>query len=619
MPTFRQQLKPRFAALAIVIVMVMGLLLARLWTMQVLQGSAYAQQSEQNRVRIVTTAAPRGRILDRNGVPLVTNRGTMAVVVAPSAAKNPALLNRLSAILSIPVADILAKVSTVKESALTPRTVAIDVPMPAVAYIEEHASSFPGVEVAVQAVREYPRGSLAAHVLGYTGEASEDELNAPGSTLVPGDIVGKAGAEAQFEGVLQGDRGTRSLEVDAMGRPHRVIDNVAPVAGGDVKLTIDSKVQKIAESALAQAMIDAHKAKFPKAHAGAAVAVDVTTGEVLAMASLPTYDPSAFLGGVPQKTWTKLTDKNSEYQLTNRVIQAQYPAASTFKAMTGLAGLEEGVITPSTTFVCRGKWTDMGKQWPKWCWNHGGHGAEVFATAIRDSCDVYFYNVAYKFYKMGGERLQKFARRFGFGADSGVDLPGEASGRVPDAKWKSSYNANYPEMQQWLPGDTVNLGIGQGDLLVTPMQLVDAYAGIANGGDVMKPHVLKAVLGADGKPVGDKAKPEVAFHTNVSQANLARMRHALALVTQPGGTAAGAFRGFPIAVAGKSGTAQVYGKDDLAWFVGFAPASNPKYCVAVVVEQGGHGGSVAGPAARQILAALLGKKVTHVTATDNSR
>jgi penicillin-binding protein 2 len=259
----------------------------------------------------------------------------------------------------------------------------------------------------------------------------------------------------------------------------------------------------------------------------------------------------------------------------------------------------------------------MGKQWPKWCWNHAGHGAESFAGAIADSCDVYFYNVGYKFYKMGGEKLQKFARKFGFGADSGIDLPGEASGRVPDAKWKSAYNENYPEMQRWLPGDTVNLAIGQGDLLVTPMQLVDAYAGIANGGKVMKPHVLKQVLGPDGKAVL-KGKREVAFDTKTSAGNLATMKSSLVRVTQ-GGTANAVFRTFPITVAGKTGTAQVYGKDDLAWFVGFAPARSPKYAVAVVVEQGGHGGSVAGPAARQILAALLGEKITHVTATDRSR
>jgi penicillin-binding protein 2 len=616
-PDFRQQLKPRFAALGIIFVLVLGLLLARLWTMQVLQGPKYREQSVGNRVREVSSEAPRGRILDRHGKPLVSNRATKAVLVPPSASEDTTLMSRLSMVLSMPAADIKKKVDSVRESALTPRTVAIDVPMSAVAYIEEHTSEFPGVEVRVRAVRRYPQGRVAAHVLGYAGEANEADLSAAGSTLVPGDIVGKAGAESQFENVLQGDRGRRLLEVDARGTPHRVIEEIAPVAGRDIRLTIDSNVQRVTESALDQALTDAHKDGFPKAKGAAAVAVDIRTGEVLSMASLPSYDPKLFLGGVSDKQWKKLTNDKSEYPLTNRVIQAQYPAASTFKAMTGLAGLEYGVIVPASTFVCKGRWTDMGKQWSKWCWNHYGHGGENLPMAIRDSCDVYFYNVGYRFYKKRGEKLQKFARRFGFGVSSGVDLPGEAVGRIPDAKWKSSYNENYPEMQQWLPGDTVNMAIGQGDLLVTPLQIANAYAGIANGGRVMRPHVLKAVLGPDGKAVL-KTKPKVAFDTKVSKGHLATMKTSLVMVTQSG-TAMSAFRTFPITVAGKSGTAEVYGKDDLAWFVGFAPAQHPKYCVAVVVEQGGHGGSVAGPAVRQILASLLGQEVTHVTATDTSR
>jgi penicillin-binding protein 2 len=607
-----------------VVLLVLGLLLAQLWTMQVLHGSAFAEQSVENRVRTVTTAAPRGRILDRNGKPLVTNRATMAVVLAPTVPRNAkeqasydALINRLSVVLTMPVADIRKRIASVKESALTPRTIAVDVSMPTVAYIEEHSSDFPGVEVRTQAVRQYPQGALAAHVLGYTGDASDAELNAEGSTLVSGDIVGKAGAEAQFESVLQGDRGRRVLEVDATGKAQRVIQDIAPVQGRDIKLTIDSRIQKVTEKALAQALKDAHAQNFNKARAGAAVALDVKTGEVLAMASAPSYNPKIFLNGISDKTWTKLTDKSSEYPLTNRAIQAQYPGASTFKAVVGLAGLESGLITPNTTFICQGRWTGMGKQWPKWCWDHYGHGAESLITAVRDSCDIYFYNVGYKFYKAGGEQLQKYARKFGFGSDSGIDLPGEASGRVPDIKWKKQYNLDYPEMQQWLPGDTVNMSIGQGDLLVTPLQLADLYAGIANGGHIMKPHVLKSVLAPTGKPV-IKTKPTVAYNMKVSASHLSTMRAGLLAVTQSG-TAMSAFRTFPVAVAGKSGTAQVYGKDDLALFVGYAPAAHPKYCVAVIVEQGGHGGSVAAPAVRQILAKLLGQQVVHVTATDTSR
>jgi len=430
--------------------------------------------------------------------------------------------------------------------------------------------------------------------------------------------VGKAGAEAEFEKVLQGDRGQRLIEVDAQGRPQRILQNTDPVPGHDVVLTIDSRVQAVTEHALQQAMKDAHKAKFPHAEAGAAVAVDVRTDEIISMASLPTYDPRLFLNGVSNKQWASLTATGSQYPLENRAIMGLYPAASTFKAMTGLAGLQSGVISPSTTVDCTGRWTEMGKQWAKWCWDHAGHGPEQFYGAVRDSCDFYFYHVGYLLYQSGGEKLQKFARSFGFGELSGIDLPGEASGRVPDPAWKKSYFQNYPEMQGWNPGDTVNMAIGQGDLLVTPLQLVDCYAGIANGGKVMRPHVLKAVLGPDGKPVLTY-QPKVAFDGKVSASNLATMRSALAAVTKQGGTGAGAFAGFPIAVAGKTGTAQVAGKDDYAWFVGFAPANNPKYAVAVLIEQGGHGGSVAGPAAREIFSALFGQKVVHVSASDSSR
>jgi penicillin-binding protein 2 len=541
----------------------------------------------------------------------------MAVVVAPTVKNDDKLIARLSTVLNMPVADIKERASSVKEAPLASRTIAIDVPMAAVSYISEHEAEFPGVEVRTKAVRKYPQGTLAAHVLGYAGEVSQTELEAADSPYQYGDIVGKAGAEKSFEKVLQGDRGRQLIEVDAMGRARRVVSESDPVAGRDVVLTIDSKVQAVTEKALAQAMDDAHKAKFPKAKAGAAVAIDVRTGEIVAMASMPTYDPELFLGGISEKNWKTLNSKESEFPLTNRAISAQYPAASTFKAMTGLAGLEAGFTSAGATYDCKGIWVGMGEQWKKYCWDHAGHGIETFMNGIRDSCDTVFYEIGYRFYKDKGEKLQKFARRYGFGAKSGIDLPGEVEGRVPDAAWKAKYNENYPEFQQWLPGDTVNLAIGQGDLLVTPLQLLDCYAGIANGGKVMRPHIIKQVLDAKGTPVLT-AQPEVAFDTKTSQRNLATMKTALVSVTEVG-TGKGAFVGFPVTVAGKTGTAQVAGKDDMALFVGFAPAEKPRYAVVVIIEEGGHGGSVAGPAARQILAACLGQKIEHVTATDASR
>ena len=628
MPSFQQQLKGRYAVLGLVVLCVLGLLLIKLWTMQVLNGSAFAAQAVNNRVRLVTTTAPRGRILDAKGKLLVSNKATMAVFVDPAFSRvaqasklvtNTPLFNRLSAVLNMPVADVESEAFNVREQALAPRMVALNVTQQAAAYISEHPSLFEGVEVRAEPIRQYPQGALAAHVVGYAGEVSEEQIADSNSTngYQYGDIVGKAGAEAQFEKVLQGDRGQRLVEVDAQGRAQRVIQNADPTPGHDVELTIDSKVQKVTEQALLTALDDAHKAKFPAAHAGAAVAVDVHTGAVIAMASVPTYDPSLFLSSISSKQWASLTATDSYYPLNNRAITGLYPAASTFKVMTALSALHGGQITPNTTVDCTGHWTEMGKQWAKWCWDHYGHGPEELYGAIRDSCDFYFYHVGYLLYKSGGEKLQKTARLFGFGEQSGIDLPGELSGRVPDPAWKTSYFQNYPEMQGWNPGDTVNMAIGQGDLLVTPLQLADCYAGIANGGKVMTPHILKQVLGSDGKPVLTY-QPKVAFSTHYSASELATIRSALLAVTTTG-TGKGAFSGFPVEVAGKTGTAQVAGKDDYAWFVGFAPANNPKYAVAVMIEQGGHGGSIAGPAARQIFASLLGEKITHVTATDVSR
>ncbi|MDP2234622.1 MAG: penicillin-binding protein 2, partial [Actinomycetota bacterium] len=285
MPSFRQDLKGRFAALALVVLLVLGALTLRLWSMQVISGAEYRTMAEDNRVREITLDAPRGRILDRNGLPLVTNRATLAVSVARSARDDEDLLGRLSTVLGMPAAEIKEKVSSVKEEALRPRVVMIDASQQVVAYLSEHESEFPGVEIQVIPVREYPMGSLAAHALGYTGEISEDQLAEPAFVeYALGDVVGKSGSEAQFESALQGDRGYRRIEVDAKGQPRRTIEEVEPIAGRDVVLTIDSNVQKVAEEALQRALADAHKDKFVNARAGAAVALDIKTGEVLAMA-----------------------------------------------------------------------------------------------------------------------------------------------------------------------------------------------------------------------------------------------------------------------------------------------------------------------------------------------
>jgi penicillin-binding protein 2 len=615
---FREQLKPRYAAFGIILLSVLGLLLFRAWSMQVLSGDRFAAAAENNRVREIAIDAPRGRILDRNGEPLVTNRATLGVTVSPTAKDDEDMLYRLSVVLEMPLDEVKERVASTREAALKPRLVAVDVPMSTVAYLSEHEADFPGVEVSVVPVREYPNGTLGAHVLGYTGEISEESLKSGDMEgYVLGDIVGKSGAEAQFESVLQGEKGYRRIEVDAVGSPRHVLEEAEPVAGRDVVLTIDLEVQRVAEEALARALAEARADDFKDARAGAAVAIDIETGEVLAMASVPTYDPALFIGGISTKDWEALNAKDSEYPLNNRAIQAQYPPASTFKAITGMAGLEYGVTSTGHSYYCSGRWTGQGEEWSKFCWNRRGHGPVGFSRGVAESCDIVFYEIGHSFYKRGKEELQVFSRRFGLGSQLGIDLPGEVSGRIPDARWKAEFNADYPEYRQWLPGDTVNISIGQGDLLTTPLQMAAVYAGIANGGDVMRPHVLKEVLDSKGEPVR-AYEPEVAFSSEVSESILRTMHSALLDVTEEG-TGASAFRGFDARVAGKTGTAEVAGKDDYAWFTAYAPADDPQYAVAVVLEQGGHGGAIAAPAAREILAALLGLPVEHVQATDVSR
>jgi penicillin-binding protein 2 len=618
MTTFSEQLKGRFAMLGLVVLLVLGSLLVRLWSMQVLSGTSYALQSNNNRIRTITVDTPRGRILDRNGVPLVTNRAVMTVTGDPTIITDTKLMTRLSTVLGMPVADIKKKIESYKTERLKPRVLAADVPMTTVAYLVEHAPEFPGVAVQEGAVRQYPLGSLASHVLGYTGEISEQQLAAeklPDYRL--GDIVGKTGIEAQYDKVLQGEKGFQIFEVDAQGRKKRIVSEGKAIPGKDVVLTIDSGVQAVTEQALNDAIAEAHRLNFTKARAGAAVVLDLRTGEVLAMASAPTYDPNQFIGGIKPDVWASMTATDSEYPLNNRAIMAAYPPASTFKAITGMAALQNGLVQAHSGFLCKGKWTTLGEAWSKWCWLHSGHGNIDFTEGIVQSCDSVFYEVGYRLYKAKGEPLQTFAKSMGLGSKTGIDLPGEVPGRVPDAAWKKAYNANYPEAQAWVGGDTVNMAIGQGDLLASPLQMASYYGALGDNGKVVKPHLLKAVLGADGTPTLE-AKPEITHDPGITAANLATMRGALVGVTTRG-TAKAVFAGFPYQVAGKTGTAQVNNKDDYAWFAAYAPANSPRYAVVVLVEQGGHGGSVAGPAARQILSKLLNVKYTPVHAVDLSR
>lgn len=595
----------------------LGALFVKLWSMQVISGKDYTAKAEENRITEYTTVAPRGRIFDRNGVELVGNRSSFAVLISADEQSNKKVIRRLSNVLGIPRETVAAKAADSSSGAQADRLIALDVDERAVAYISEKPTAFPGVKVEARTVRTYPQGTMAAHVLGYAGTISQDELSKQdGShTYESGDTVGKDGAEQAFESYLQGDRGVKRVEINAAGEVVGTVDSIDPVRGNDVRLTIDSKVQKVAEEALQNAFGDASRAGYHNASAGAIVCLDATNGEVIAMASAPTYDPAEFVDGVSSDTWERLTDENSDYPLSNRCIAGLYPAASTFKGFTGLAGLEHKFASTTKIWDCKGTWTGFGKAWPQKCWNLNGHGHIGFHHGIVESCDVVFYEIGKQFYNIKGSDtvLQEYLEDWGFGSVTGIELSGEQEGRVPTPEWKKAYNRDAPESQAWQPGDMTNLIIGQGDLLVTPLQIACGYAGLATG-TIPKPVLLHSVLAEDGKTVvvdgsrfyGSNFKPKY------KKANLEIMRSGFEGVVSEG-SVKGVFSGMGVQSAGKTGTGEVAGKDNYAWYVGYAPAKKPKYVCACIIEQGGAGATSAAPAVRSVLAKALGKSSKHVS------
>jgi penicillin-binding protein 2 len=581
-------------------------ILTRLWFLQGIEAKTYRQLAEQNRTRILPIEAPRGVIFDRHGQLLVKNRLSLTVSLSQKQAGNHRLISKLAKLLSVSKKEIKKQLKSKKSSDLRAKPIRRDVSVEVVSYIQEHQKQFPGVRIKVEPVRQYTNGSLASHVLGYVGEISDQELKLKSfSSYRPGELVGKDGVEKSYENVLHGNNGYEVIEVNAANKPVKLLRKTNPSPGNDLKLTIDKDIQLSAEQALAKGIEKVKKGKYKHADAGAAVVMSPKNGEILAMASYPGYDPTNFVTGISSDLWSKLTSKESHFPLNNRAIMSSYPIGSTFKVVTAAAGLATGVVNPSSVVVCRGRWSGFGKRWLKWGWKRSGHGAVKLVTAIKVSCDIYFYEVGYRIYRRGQEELQQWARRFGLGKKTEVDLPGETAGRVPDKKWKRQWNKNWPENQAWFPGDTVNLAIGQGDLLVTPLQLANIYAAIANGGLLYQPHVVKEVLATNGKD-SYQIPSKVIGKLDLPAKSIQIIGTGLREVTKKGGTAGSVFRGFPVPVAGKTGTAEVIGKDDFAFFVAYAPADDPQYVVAVVIEQGGHGGSAAAPVAKEIFSDIFG-------------
>jgi penicillin-binding protein 2 len=624
----------RTSIVGVVVFALFSALFARLWYLQVASADRFHAAASKNAIREIREAAPRGRILDAQGNVLVDNRVENDITIDRkiSTKDRTKVLATLSSLLGVPVGTLEVNLNDPRISPYTPVPVATDVPYDKLAWVAEHKQDLPGVRAEAVPIRRYPNGALAAHVLGYVGEINADELTrqAVKGEYALGDTIGKSGVELSYEADLRGTPGVRRVEVDATGRVIRTLSNRAPVPGHDVRLTLDMKVQQTAEAALQQGMESARQTQDKEyklgyrtfaAPAGAVVVLDAATGSVVAMASNPAFDPNQFVHGIPQSTWAAWQDARSGFPLLNRAVSGQYAPGSTFKLITAVAGLTSGDLSAGKTINDKGSYvypTDPNRKF--WNDGHASYGRVDLGRAIAVSSDVYFYTVGgdlyyrWKHQQQGGDALQTTARRWGFGASTGISLPNEATGRIPDAAWKQQiHGANpaafpYPD---WLPGDDILSAVGQGDVLVTPIQLASAYATFANGGTRYSPRLADAVLDVRGKEI--RALPAIDLgHVEVPE-RPTLLAGFTGVVEDTKGTAAQVFAGFPTGlVAGKTGTAQVQGKQSTAWFVGMTPAADPKYVVLAMVEEGGYGAQTAAPVARAVMEQINQLPVTPV-------
>ena len=463
-----EKVRNRFVGMGVFAIAVFGTLAAKIFSMQVVSGSDYAKQAQQNLYTSVSTAAPRGRILDANGLALVRNRASLTVLADGDVAADRSLVQRLSVLLGIPHNIVRQRIQDTSSGAQSQRVVASDVSLRDAAFISEHTDAFPGIVTQTRTVREYPWGALAAHVLGYTGPVSQDDqkIQLAGSDIELGDIVGKAGVEASYESLLAGDHGKRTVLTDADGTILQVVSEIDPTKGNDIYLTINAPVQQVADKALAALIAPSGTIGSGKGTAGSLVCLDATTGGVVAMANFPTYTPESFIGGISQEVWDLFSTEASHYPLLNRSIAGTYPAASTFKAFTGMAGLKHGFVDATRQWDCQGIWTGFGTEFPQACWNTSGHGHLDFHQGVVVSCDTVFYEIAKSFYtargSVGNTAMQDFIMKFGFGKTTGIDLAGEETGRIPTPEWKAEYFKDVPEEATWMPGDISNMAIGQG-------------------------------------------------------------------------------------------------------------------------------------------------------------
>lgn len=589
------------------VLVLLAILLVRFAYLQMVRHDHYQTLAESNRISVVPIVPNRGLILDRNGVVLAHNYSGYTLEITPNrTADLEATINELSTLVEITPKDrkrfkkLLAERRNFETLMIRSRLSDEEV-----ARFAAQQYRFPGVEIKARLFRDYPYGEKTAHLIGYVGRINQTDVaqleeNDLAANYRGSDYIGKTGLEQSYESELHGVTGVEQVEVDSGGRAVRRLSRAPPVSGNMLVLSIDAKLQEIAFQSFGN-------------YRGALVAIDPNNGEVLAFVSKPGYDPSLFIDGIDTQSWDELNN-SPDTPLNNRALRGQYPPGSTIKPFMALAGLHYGERAPDLTISDPGYFTLPGSSHQYRDWKKEGHGSVDMFKSIVVSCDTYYYGLATD---LGIDRIASYLPRFGFGKKTGIDLDGETSGLLPSQEWKKRRYG-----QKWYAGDTVSVGIGQGYNLVTPMQLALATATLANNGIGYKPHLVREVRSAhvdENHAIGNEPLPDL----EIEPAHLDLVRRAMVAVTRPGGTAVQAAAGAPYHIAGKTGTAQViamkqgekYDEDkiderhrDHAWFIAFAPAEQPRIALAVLAENGGHGGSTAAPIARKVLDYyLLGK------------
>ncbi len=581
------ELQRRLVVLRVGLLLVVALLALRLWHLQIREGPYYRDLSENNRTRSVILEPARGLIYDRNGILLANNVPSFSLYVSLEDVKDrEALVDTLTELIGLDPALVRKKLA-VRGAKQLPRKIKDRLTLREATLIESHRLDLPGVMIQVESQRNYPSGVTASHVLGYVGEVSAEQLEKPEfAELHQGSIVGQYGVEKFFDHIVRGQAGQKSVEVDALGHEKRTVMVDQPHAGDDLYLTIDARLQKVAEDLLGQ-------------ESGAIVALDPTKGDILAMASRPAFDPNILSRELTGKQWVEIVQDEGR-PLNNRASQGQYPPGSTFKVLMAAAALESNTVTPSSTVFCSGGY-QFGKR-VYHDWKASGHGYVDLRKALIHSCDVYFYTIGQR---MGIDTMASYAHQFGLGEETGVELPSERVGIVPSTAWKLKV-----KREPWLPGETISAAIGQGYVTVTPLQMASLIGTVANDGVTYRPRLVQGIMDrATGQrqelPAVPKSKLDLRPDT------LKLIREALAgVVTE--GTATRA-KSSLVTIAGKTGTAQTAAlrtgpeKDipkklrDHAWFVAFAPVENPTIAVAVLAEHMGHGGSAAAPLAKEVI------------------